>query len=147
MNSFNREQYLKQLRIYYSGDRNDTEQFLEEMSDSLDCYLKEHPSATTVEIFHHFGHPKELEEQYEEAVAAQHREHKKQFSKTVIIAIFAACLLILGAFILHSCEMLNEVNGHAEVIIKEKEIKNEKPDNPSPSIILPSDNPQIRIID
>ena len=147
MNSFNREQYLKQLRMYYSGDRNDTEQFLEEMSDSLDCYLKEHPSATTVEIFHHFGHPKELEEQYEEAVAAQHREHKKQFFKTVIIAIFAACLLILGAFILHSCEMLNEVNGHAEVIIKEKEIKNEKPDNPSPSIILPSDNPQIRIID
>ena len=50
MNSFNREQYLKQLRMYYSGDRNDTEQFLEEMSDSLDCYLKEHPSATTVEI-------------------------------------------------------------------------------------------------
>ncbi len=147
MNSFNREQYLKQLRMYYSGDRNDTEQFLEEMSDSLDCYLKEHPSATTAEIFHHFGHPKELEEQYEEAVAAQHREHKKQFSKTVIIAIFAACLLILGAFILHSCEILNEVNGHAEVIIKEKEIKNEKPDNPSPSIILPSDNPQIRIID
>lgn len=147
MNSFNREQYLKQLRMYYSGDRNDTEQFLEEMSDSLDCYLKEHPSATTAEIFHHFGHPKELEEQYEEAVAAQHREHKKQFSKTVIIAIFATCLLILGAFILHSCEILNEVNGHAEVIIKEKEIKNEKPDNPSPSIILPSDNPQIRIID
>lgn len=109
MNSFNREQYLKQLRMYYSGDRNDTEQFLEEMSDSLDCYLKEHPSATTVEIFHHFGHPKELEEQYEEAVAAQHREHKKQFSKTVIIAIFAACLLIWGAFILHSCEILNEV--------------------------------------
>lgn len=147
MNSFNREQYLKQLRMYYSGDRNNTEQFLEEMSDSLDCYLKEHPSATTVEIFHHFGHPKELEEQYEEAVAAQHREHKKKFFKTVIIAIFAACLLILGAFILHSCEILNEVNGHSEVIIKEKEIKNEKPDNPSPSIILPSDNPQIRIID
>lgn len=147
MNSFNREQYLKQLRMYYSGDRNDTEQFLEEMSDSLDCYLKEHPSATTVEIFHHFGHPKELEEQYEEAVAAQHREHKKKFFKTVIIAIFAACLLIMGAFILHSCEILNEVNGHSEVIIKEKEIKNEKPDNPSPSIILPSDNPQIRIID
>ncbi|MBS4817222.1 MAG: hypothetical protein KH026_11615 [Clostridium sp.] len=147
MNSFNREQYLKQLRMYYSGDRNDTEQFLEEMSDSLDCYLKEHPSATTMEIFHHFGHPKELEEQYEEAVAAQHKEHKKKFFKTVIIAIFAACLLILGAFILHSCEILNEVNGHSEVIIKEKEIKNEKPDNPSPSIILPSDNPQIRIID
>lgn len=147
MNSFNREQYLKQLRMYYSGDRNDTEQFLEEMSDSLDCYLKEHPSATTVEIFHHFGHPKELEEQYEEAVAAQHKEHKKKFFKTVIIAIFAACLLILGAFILHSCEILNEVNGHSEVILKEKEIKNEKPDNPSPSIILPSDKPQIRIID
>lgn len=147
MNAFNREQYLKQLRMYYSGDRNDTEQFLEEMSDSLDCYLKEHPSATTMEIFHHFGHPKELEEQYEEAVAAQHKEHKKKFFKTVIIAIFAACLLILGAFILHSCEILNEVNGHSEVIIKEKEIKNEKPDNPSPSIILPSDNPQIRIID
>ncbi len=147
MNSFNREQYLKQLRMYYSGDRNDTEQFLEEMSDSLDCYLKEHPSATTMEIFHHFGHPKELEEQYEEAVAAQHKEHKKKFFKTVIIAIFAACLLILGAFILHSCEILNEVNGHSEVILKEKEIKNEKPDNPSPSIILPSDKPQIRIID
>lgn len=147
MNSFNREQYLKQLRMYYSGDRNDTEQFLEEMSDSLDCYLKEHPSATTMEIFHHFGHPKELEEQYEEAVAVQHKEHKKKFFKTVIIAIFAACLLILGAFILHSCEILNEVNGHSEVILKEKEIKNEKPDNPSPSIILPSDKPQIRIID
>lgn len=147
MNSFNREQYLKQLRMYYPGDRNDTEQFLEEMSDSLDCYLKEHPSATTMEIFHHFGHPKELEEQYEEAVAAQHKEHKKKFFKTVIIAIFAACLLILGAFILHSCEILNEVNGHSEVILKEKEIKNEKPDNPSPSIILPSDKPQIRIID
>ena len=54
MNSFNREQYLKQLRMYYSGDRNDTEQFLEEMSDSLDCYLKEHPSATAAEIFSSF---------------------------------------------------------------------------------------------
>ena len=136
MNSFNREQYLKQLRMYYSGDRNDTEQFLEEMSDSLDCYLKEHPSATTAEIFQHFGHPKELEEQYEEAVAAQHLEHKKQFFKTVIIAIFAACLLILGAFILHSCEMLNE-----------EEAKDAKPDNYSRTKNVPSDEPRVHIIE
>lgn len=147
MNSFNREQYLKQLRMYYPGDRNDTEQFLEEMSDSLDCYLKEHPSATTMEIFHHFGHPKELEEQYEEAVAAQHKEHKKKFFKTVIIAIFAACLLILGAFILHSCEILNEVNGHSEVILKEEEAKDAKPDNYSRTKNVPSDEPRVHIIE
>lgn len=41
MDSFDREQYLQQLREYYSGDRDRIDQFLEDMSDSLDCYLKE----------------------------------------------------------------------------------------------------------
>ena len=45
MDSFDREQYLQQLREYYSGDRDRIDQFLEDMSDSLDCYLKEHPDA------------------------------------------------------------------------------------------------------
>ena len=56
MDSFDREHYLKELRMYYSGDRDDIEKFLEEMSESLDCYLEANPSATTAEIFKHFGH-------------------------------------------------------------------------------------------
>lgn len=43
MDSFDREQYLKELRMYYSGDRDDIEKFLEEMSESLDCYLEANP--------------------------------------------------------------------------------------------------------
>lgn len=121
MNSFNREQYLKQLRMYYSGDRNNVEQFLEDMSDSLDCYLEEHPSATPVEIFQHFGHPKELEEQYEEAVYNQHSRRKKYFRKLLIILICVTCLGSLGIFFMRAHHLLNEVNGHADIILEESD--------------------------
>lgn len=40
MDSFDREQYLQQLREYYSGDRDRIDQFLEDMSDSLWSYVK-----------------------------------------------------------------------------------------------------------
>lgn len=52
MDSFDREQYLQQLREYYSGDRDRIDQFLEDMSDSLDCYLKEHPAADAQRSMH-----------------------------------------------------------------------------------------------
>ena len=132
MNSFNREQYLKQLRMYYSGDRDDTEQFLEDMSDSLDCYLEEHPSATVAEIFQHFGHPKELEEQYEEAILMQRSRKKQLLLKTLIIIICTVSILILGAFIIHSHQIMTEVNGHAKIILE---------DSSSEDNINPHDSP------
>lgn len=135
MNSFDREQYLKQLRMYYSGDRDDTEQFLEDMSDSLDCYLEEHPSATVAEIFQHFGHPKELEEQYEEAILMQRSRKKRFFTKILISMIFISCILVLGAFIIHSHNVMVEVNGHANIILKE-----EAPSSLSTPDITPSPN-------
>lgn len=120
MNSFNREQYLKQLRMYYSGDRNDMEQFLEDMSDSLDCYLEEHPSATPAEIFQHFGHPKELEEQYEKAVSKRLSKLKRILSKLMIILICLACITALVSFIIYFQKTFVEINGHADVILKEE---------------------------
>ena len=65
----------------------------------------------------------------------------------MIIAIFAACLLIWGAFILHSCEILNEVNGHSEVILKEEKAKDAKPDNYSRTKNVPSDKPRVHLIE
>lgn len=135
MNSFNREQYLKQLRMYYSGDRNDMEQFLEDMSDSLDCYLEEHPSATPAEIFQHFGHPKELEEQYEKAVSKRRSKLKRILSKLMIILICLACISALIAFFIHSRDFIAEVNGHADVILKEYNTSSDTPmpiGSPSP---------------
>lgn len=121
MNSFDREQYLKQLRMYYAGDRDDIEQFLEDMSDSLDCYLKDYPSATVAEIFRHFGHPKELQEQYEEAVYKQHSRRKKHFKRWLIILICMTCLGSLGAFFMRAHHLLKEVNGHANIILEESD--------------------------
>lgn len=124
MNSFDREQYLKQLRMYYAGDRDDIEQFLEDMSDSLDCYLKDYPSATVAEIFRHFGHPKELQEQYEEAVYKQHSRRKKLLLRILTVLVCTACILIFGAFVIHSHNVFIEVHGHANIFLEEAD-----PDN------------------
>lgn len=141
MNSFDREEYLEQLRMYYSGDRDDTEQFLEDMRDSLDCYLKDHPSATPAEIFQYFGHPKELQEQYEDAIIRRQSKRKQIFSRILIILICAVSFMALGAFIIHSRHVLNEVNGHADVILKEY------PEVPAPSDITLSPKPDVHIIE
>lgn len=133
MNSFDREEYLEQLRMYYSGDRDDTEQFLEDMRDSLDCYLKDHPSATSAEIFQYFGHPKELQEQYEDAVIRHQSKRKQIFSRILIILICAVCFMALGAFIIHTRHLLTEVNGHADVILEE-----DPPDIPNTPVASPS---------
>lgn len=141
MNSFDREEYLEQLRMYYSGDRDDTEQFLEDMRDSLDCYLKDHPSATPAEIFQYFGHPKELQEQYEDAIIRRQSKRKQIFSRILIILICAVCFMALGAFIIHSRHVLNEVNGHADVILEEY------PEVPNSSGTTPSPKPKYHIIE
>lgn len=141
MNSFDREEYLEQLRMYYSGDRDDTEQFLEDMRDSLDCYLKDHPSATPAEIFQYFGHPKELQEQYENAIIRRQSKRKQIFSRILIVLICAVCLMALGAFIIHSRHVLNEVNGHADVILEEY------PEVPNSSDTTPSPKPKYHIIE
>lgn len=141
MNSFDREQYLKQLRMYYSGDRDDTEQFLEDMSDSLDCYLEEHPSATVAEIFQHFGHPKELEEQYEEAILMQRSRKKQHFKKILIILVFSVCLWVLGAFIVRTHHLITEVNGHANIILEESD-----PDTSYSPDVSPSPNSGFHIL-
>ena len=133
MNSFDREEYLEQLRMYYSGDRDDTEQFLEDMRDSLDCYLKDHPSATSAEIFQYFGHPKELQEQYEDAVIRHQSKRKQIFSRILIILICAVCFMALGAFIIHCRHLLTEINGHADVILEE-----DPPDIPNTPVASPS---------
>ena len=77
MDSFDREQYLQQLREYYSGDRDRIDQFLEDMSDSLDCYLKEHPAADASEIYARFGDPEELKKQQELVRSESHTQRKK----------------------------------------------------------------------
>lgn len=77
MDSFDREQYLQQLREYYSGDRDRIDQFLEDMSDSLDCYLKEHPAADAPEIYARFGDPEELKKQQELVRSESHAQRKR----------------------------------------------------------------------
>lgn len=141
MNSFDREKYLEQLRMYYSGDRDDTEQFLEDMRDSLDCYLKDHPSATPAEIFQYFGHPKELQEQYEDAIIRRQSKRKQIFSRILIILICAVCFMALGAFIIHSRHVLNEVNGHADVILEEDDFN-----IPGSSDVTSSPEPDYHVI-
>lgn len=78
MDSFDREQYLQQLREYYSGDRDRIDQFLEDMSDSLDCYLKEHPAADASEIYARFGDPEELKKQQELVRSESHTQTEKK---------------------------------------------------------------------
>lgn len=115
MNAFDREQYLKQLRMYYSGDRESTEQFLEDMSDSLDCYLMEHPSASAIEIFAHFGHPRELMDNYEDALQKQYAKRKKYCFRIVAILICSLFVIAVGIFLVYGHRQLTEVNGHGEI--------------------------------
>ena len=115
MNAFDREQYLKQLRMYYSGDRESTEQFLEDMSDSLDCYLMEHPSASAIEIFAHFGHPRELMDNYENALQKQYAKRKKYCFRIVAILICSLFVIAVGIFLVYGHRQLTEVNGHGEI--------------------------------
>lgn len=129
MDSFNREQYLEQLRMYYSGDRDDTEKFLEEMGESLDCYLETNPAATTAEIFKHFGHPRELQEQYEQSLWVQHHQKERTGIRVAIVVICAACLLLLTDFLIYSYDKFREVNGHGEITLHI--IETPKPNTPS----------------
>ncbi len=134
MDSFDREQYLKELRMYYSGDRDDIEKFLEEVSESLDCYLEANPSATTAEIFKHFGHPRELQRQYEQAIWKHYQKRKQD---RIRIAIVMACIIsvtILGFFIFYKSGFFIEANGYGVETLRETEIF----DTPSP---IESDHP------
>jgi hypothetical protein len=102
MESFDREQYLEQLRVYYSGDRDSLEQFLLDMGDSLDCYLEEYPNASAEEIYQRFGHPEEFRAAYE-AGKQECRLHRKDILKrirnTVLLVVgvlFLVCVLYYG---------------------------------------------------
>jgi hypothetical protein len=99
MESFDRELYLEQLRMYYSGDRDSLEQFIMDMTDSLDCYLEEHPTASTKDIYQHFAHPEELRAECE-TVRQQRRWHRRRnrqyqlshFCLVFFVLIIAFCL-------------------------------------------------------
>lgn len=133
MDSFNREQYLEQLRMYYSGDRDDLEKFLEEMGESLDCYLETNPSATTAEIFKHFGHPRELQEQYEQSLWVQHHQKERIGIRVAIVVVCVTCLLFLVDFLIYSYDKFREVNGHADVIFEESPVDSTvTPDSSAP---------------
>lgn len=99
MDSFDREQYLQQLREYYSGDRDRIDQFLEDMSDSLDCYLKEHPAADASEIYARFGDPEELKKQQELMRSESHAQRKRNVIRIAVAAICAVSILALGIFV------------------------------------------------
>lgn len=99
MDSFDREQYLQQLREYYSGDRDRIDQFLEDMSDSLDCYLKEHPAADASEIYARFGDPEELKKQQELVRSESHAQRKRNVIRIAVAAICAVSILALGIFV------------------------------------------------
>lgn len=119
MDSFNREQYLQQLREYYSGDRDRIDQFLEDMSDSLDCYLKEHPAADASEIYARFGDPEELKKQQELARSESHAQRKRNVIRIAVTAICAVSILALGVFIGLGWHQWNESNGHIKSNIHE----------------------------
>lgn len=143
MNAFNREQYLKQLRMYYSGDRESTEQFLEDMSDSLDCYLMEHPSASAIEIFAHFGHPRELMDNYEDALQKQYAKRKKYCFRIAAILICSLFVIAVGIFLAYGHRQLTEVNGHGEIKLETYTI--DTTDAPNISSDTPSSNPYVHI--
>lgn len=143
MNAFDREQYLKQLRMYYSGDRESTEQFLEDMSDSLDCYLMEHPSASAIEIFAHFGHPRELMDNYEDALQKQYAKRKKYCFRIAAILICSLFVIAVGIFLVYGHRQLTEVNGHGEIKLETYTI--DTTDAPNISSDTPSSNPYVRI--
>jgi hypothetical protein len=114
MESFDRELYLKQLEMYYSGDSDCLEQFLLDMSDSLDCYLEEHPAAAAEDIYHHFGHPEELRAEYE-AAKQQCQLHQKQNTKR---KVFLLCFVAsLAAGILCLAGVLYYVKNHTGDVV------------------------------
>lgn len=143
MNAFDREQYLKQLRMYYSGDRESTEQFLEDMSDSLDCYLMEHPSASAIEIFAHFGHPRELMDNYKDAMQKQYAKRKKYCFRIAAILICSLFVIAVGIFLAFGHRQLTEANGHGEITLETYTI--DTTDAPINSSDTPSSKPHIRI--
>lgn len=132
MDSFNREQYLQQLREYYSGDRDRIDQFLEDMSDSLDCYLKEHPAADASEIYARFGDPEELKKQQELARSESHAQRKRNVIRIAVAAICAVSILALGMFFHFGHDRISDSKGHATIEIQ---------DNSDSTIEAPSSTP------
>lgn len=87
LETFNREQFLKLWQRYYSGDRKNRERFLQDMEDSLDCYLEDHPEAAWEEVCQRFGSPEELRQEYE-LMRAQRRRALKICASGALIAVF-----------------------------------------------------------
>lgn len=115
MKSFDPEQYLEQLRKYYSGDRENLDQFLQDMNDSLNCYLQEHPNAEREEIYQHFGHPDELRENYEATRQEQKLKKRKRAKLLLIAALVLAAVLGLGSSICWGYQQIIDANGHDEI--------------------------------
>lgn len=132
MDSFDREQYLQQLREYYSGDRDRIDQFLEDMSDSLDCYLKEHPAADAPEIYARFGDPEELKKQQDLVRSESHAQRKRNVIRIAVAAICAVSILALVIFVRLGLRQLSDTKGHAEIELQ---------DNSDSTIETPSSTP------
>lgn len=137
MDSFDREQYLQQLREYYSGDRDRIDQFLEDMSDSLDCYLKEHPAADASEIYARFGDPEELKKQQELVRSESHTQRKRNVIRIAVAAICAVSILALGIFVRPGWEQI--INSKGYTVLEEQESEEDQP-LPDP-IETPSSTP------
>lgn len=115
MATFNKNQYLEQLQMYYSGEEQDREQFLHDMEDSMDCYLADHPDAAEDEIYQLLGHPDELRQEYQqkqEQMQINRREHTR---KALIAAFLTAALITLGCFTHHAYQQIVDGSGEGKI--------------------------------
>lgn len=113
------------------------DQFLEDMSDSLDCYLKEHPAADASEIYARFGDPEELKKQQELMRSESHAQRKRNVIRIAVAAICAVSILALGIFVRLGWEQI--INSKGYTVLEEQESEEDQP-LPDP-IETPSSTP------
>lgn len=112
---FNKDQYLEQLQMYYSGEEQDREQFLHDMEDSLDCYLAEHTDASEDEIYQLLGHPDELRQEYQQKQDQIKANRKERTKKSMIAAFLIAAIIALGCFTHYAYTQIYDSSGEGKI--------------------------------
>ena len=115
MATFNKDQYLEQLQMYYSGEEQYREQFLHDMEDSLDCYLANHPDAAEDDIYQLLGHPDELRQEYQKKQDQMRLNRKEHTRKTLIAAFLIVAIIALGCFTHLAYEQVVDGSGTGEI--------------------------------
>lgn len=115
MTAFNKDQYLEQLQMYYSGEEQDREQFLHDMEDSLDCYLSEHPDAAEDEIYQLLGHPDELRQEFQQKQDQMQITRREHTRKSLIAAFLIAAIITLGCFTHLAYKQIVDSSGEGKI--------------------------------